>query len=163
MSLHLYPVIHHSSGKLYGRVNTETSTWRIADRDRARKRRSRSIVRSSHPTTTTSAAGSGDAPGPQTSQPSPRHAHTASLIGNRLFRLARPRRIFPRIAFEPVRIGRLAAIRLSSYEVSRTRHRHRYRSTLPALRRSGPAAQATWDLPIPLKLASTKASSSQIR
>ncbi|SJX61110.1 uncharacterized protein SRS1_12332 [Sporisorium reilianum f. sp. reilianum] len=53
------PILH---AKLYGRVNTDTSTWRIADRDRARKRRSRSLVRSSQPTTSTS--GSGSAGGP---------------------------------------------------------------------------------------------------
>ncbi|TKY85004.1 hypothetical protein EX895_006084 [Sporisorium graminicola] len=50
------PILH---AKLYGRVNTETSTWRIADRDRARKRQSRSVVRSSQPTTSTSGSGSG--------------------------------------------------------------------------------------------------------
>lgn len=48
--------------RLYGRVNTDTSTWRIADRDRARKRRSRSFARASPAPPSNSASGSADAP-----------------------------------------------------------------------------------------------------
>lgn len=50
--------------KLYGRINTETSTWRIADRDRRRKRRSHSFARSGQAPTSTSGSGSGSAENP---------------------------------------------------------------------------------------------------
>ncbi|SNX82436.1 uncharacterized protein MEPE_01142 [Melanopsichium pennsylvanicum] len=66
-------VINHPpilQAKLYGRVNTETSTWRIADRDRARKRRSRSFARSSSQAAASiSASGSAEAPFSRRTQP----------------------------------------------------------------------------------------------
>lgn len=55
-------VTHHPpilQAKLYGRINTETSTWRIADRDRTRKRRSRSFARTSQAVASISGSGSG--------------------------------------------------------------------------------------------------------
>lgn len=62
---HVYAsVINHPpilQAKLYGRVNTETSTWRIADRDRARKRRRRSFTRPSQAAASLSASGSASA------------------------------------------------------------------------------------------------------
>ncbi|CDR99328.1 uncharacterized protein SPSC_04085 [Sporisorium scitamineum] len=66
------PILH---AKLYGRVNTETSTWRIADRERARKRQSRSLVRSSQPTTSTS--GSAGGPNRRRAQAGLRQCYTA--------------------------------------------------------------------------------------
>ncbi|KIS71118.1 uncharacterized protein UMAG_11853 [Mycosarcoma maydis] len=67
------PILH---AKLYGRVNTETSTWRIADRDRSRKRRSRSFVRSSQLTTSPSGSGSADVSNTHATQARPHHSQT---------------------------------------------------------------------------------------
>lgn len=53
------PILH---AKLYGRVNTETSTWRIANSDRTRKPRSRSFARAFQAATPVSASGSAEMP-----------------------------------------------------------------------------------------------------
>ncbi|GAC97244.1 hypothetical protein PHSY_004829 [Pseudozyma hubeiensis SY62] len=68
------PILH---AKLYGRVNTETSTWRIADRDRARKRRSRSFARSTRATTSPSGSGSTEASDAHRSQARPHQSNDA--------------------------------------------------------------------------------------
>lgn len=47
--------------RLYGKVNTESCSWRIASRERSRRRQSRSLARSSPEAPSTSASGSAEA------------------------------------------------------------------------------------------------------